>query len=70
VAWFLLDADDDVKEHIMRNFSKRELGSYQSASELLHRNNAERLNEGRQRVLRVLRALAENGDIIPRKSPG
>ena len=69
VAWFLLDADDDVKEHIMRNFSKRELESYQHASGLLNRDNAERLDEGRQRVLRVLRGLAERSDIIPKKEP-
>ena len=63
LGWFMLDEPAAVKDAIIRNFSKRDLESFRCAEEVIGRDNIERLTEGRERVLRVVQALAEQGEI-------
>ena len=67
VGWFLLDAGEEIGKHVLRVLSDRETASYREVATLLDRNDIERRTEGRERFLRVLRELIDNGEIIPSK---
>ena len=67
VRWFLLDADEEIRKHVLRVFNDREMSAYREIIPLLDGNNAGRRAEGRERFLYVLQVLIDNGEIIPSK---
>ncbi len=65
IAWFLLDKDEKIVHLFAENMREKDRKELILMIGRLNRDNLERYKEGKERTLRAIRVLVENGDITP-----